>query len=133
MPYVPSPFPFTSECPTDQRQQIHKRVYQLTGHRIPDAKLAPLRTAQHLVAHISRPSRSNKVLDEIRSPSGRGGELLNLPNVKVYSRRVTPIDKEVWVGRWKVIEAELKKRGLPVTGLGTYGKAREKDWLMGKP
>ena len=89
-------------------------------------------TAQHLAAHVSRPAKSRKVLDEIRSQR-RGGELLNLPNVKVYGRRVTPIDKEVWVGRWKVIEAELRKRGLPVTGLGGHGKAREKDWLMGKP
>lgn len=69
----------------------------------------------------------------MQAPRGRGHELLGLPNVKVYSRRVTPIDKEVWVGRWKVIEAELIKRGLPVTGTGGVGKAKEKDWLMGKP
>jgi hypothetical protein len=43
-------------------------------------------------------------------------ELTSLPNVKVYDRRVTPIDKEKAVGRWKVIEKELNERGLPVTG-----------------
>lgn len=95
--------------------------------------MAPLRTAQHLLAKLTGPAKPRKVLEEIQSPRGRGGELLNLPNVKVYGRRVTPIDKEVWVGRWKVIEEELRKRGLPVTGTGPYGKAREKDWLMGKP
>ncbi|SPO07506.1 uncharacterized protein DNG_10200 [Cephalotrichum gorgonifer] len=113
---------------------IHKRVYQLTGHYLADAKLAPLRTAQHLLTVLSRPAtKPKKVLEEIQSPRGRGSELLDLPNVKVYNRRVTPIDKEVWVGRWKVIEDELVKRGLPVTGTGGVGKAREKDWLMGKP
>jgi hypothetical protein len=42
--------------------------------------------------------------------------LLELPNVKIYDRRITPIDKEISVGRWKLIEEELKSRGLPVTG-----------------
>lgn len=32
------------------------------------------------------------------------------------SRRFTPIDKEKETGRWKVIEEELTRRGLPVTG-----------------
>jgi hypothetical protein len=59
-------------------------------------------------------------------------ELLELPNVTVHSRRVTPIDKEIWVGRWKVIEEELKMRDLPVTGAGKHDKAREKAWLMGR-
>ena len=115
------------------RAQVHKRVYQLTGHRLPDSKLAPLRTAQHLLSVLARPPKPLKVLEEIRSPRGRGTDLLNLPNVKVYGRRVTPIDKEVWVGRWKVIEDELVKRGLPVTGTGGVGKAKEKEWLMGRP
>lgn len=34
----------------------------------------------------------------------------------VLSRRETPVDKEKEVGRWKVIERELKARGLPVLG-----------------
>ena len=69
------------------------------------------------------------LVDEIES----SGKLENLPNVKVYGRRVTPIDKEMFVGRWKVIESELKKRGLPVTGHSQYGRTREKAWIMGKP
>ena len=39
-----------------------------------------------------------------------------MPNVQIFDRRYTPIDKEKEVGRWKVIESELQKRGLPVTG-----------------
>lgn len=43
-------------------------------------------------------------------------EIQELGNVKVHARRVTPIDKEKAVGRWKVIEQQLIDRGLPVTG-----------------
>jgi hypothetical protein len=43
-------------------------------------------------------------------------ELASLPNVKITGRRETPVDKEKAVGRWKVIEAELRSRGLPVLG-----------------
>jgi hypothetical protein len=43
-------------------------------------------------------------------------ELVSLPNVKIMGRRETPVDKEKAVGRWKVIEAELRSRGLPVLG-----------------
>lgn len=45
-----------------------------------------------------------------------GEEIKELANVQVHSRRVTPIDKEKAVGRWKIIEQELIDRGLPVTG-----------------
>ena len=43
-------------------------------------------------------------------------ELVTLPNVEIMDRRHTPIDKEKEVGRWKIIEQELKRKGLPVTG-----------------
>ena len=42
--------------------------------------------------------------------------LSSLPNVKIMDRRMTPIDKEKEIGRWKIIEEELTQRGLPVTG-----------------
>ncbi len=38
------------------------------------------------------------------------------PNVMILSRRETPVDKEKEVGRWKLIERELRARGLPVLG-----------------
>jgi hypothetical protein len=38
------------------------------------------------------------------------------PNVMILTRRETPVDKEMEVGRWKVIERELRERGLPVLG-----------------
>lgn len=60
------------------------------------------------------------------------GELVRLPNVNVYTRRVTPIDKEKMVGRWKVIVNELDKRELPIVGTGGYSKEAERKWAMGK-
>lgn len=41
-------------------------------------------------------------------------DLVNLPNVHIMSRRETPVDKDKGVGRWKIIESELKSKGLPV-------------------
>lgn len=38
--------------------------------------------------------------------------LLNLPNVKVSERRISKEDQEKQIGRWKVIEEELKVRRL---------------------
>jgi hypothetical protein len=43
-------------------------------------------------------------------------DLTSLPNVKIIGRRETPVDREKAVGRWKIIEAELRSRGLPVLG-----------------
>ena len=44
--------------------------------------------------------------------------MLSIPNVKFVPKRVTVVDKEKEVGRWKVIEFALKERGLPVTKRG---------------
>jgi hypothetical protein len=50
----------------------------------------------------------------------------------VFPRRVTPIDKEQMVGRWKIIVQELEKRELPLTGTGDYGASVEKKWVEGR-
>lgn len=50
--------------------------------------------------------------------------IVGLPNVTVHASRVTPIDKEKAVGRWKVIEQALIDQGLPVTGYRVRGVAR---------
>ena len=55
-----------------------------------------------------------------------------LANVKVHDRRISPIDREVSVGRWKVIEEALTKRGLPVTGTAGMSKNKERAWISGK-
>lgn len=63
----------------------------------------------------------------------RTEELQQLANVKLHDRRVSSIDKEVAVGRWKLIEEELVKRDLPVTGLAdTASRNRERERLLGR-
>jgi len=37
-----------------------------------------------------------------------------LPNVTIHSSKLTLVDKETQVGRWKLIEQELADRGLPL-------------------
>jgi hypothetical protein len=108
--------------------QVNKRVQQLTGHIIPDHKLLTVRNVAGYLAVLVKPPPPKKLSEVIE----RKGELLSLPNVKVYPRRVTPIDKEKMVGRWKVIVRELEKRELPVVGMADYGKTPERKWATGK-
>jgi hypothetical protein len=67
---------------------------------------------QALLTHLVTPPKPRKIVDALKQKE----DLLALPNVSVFERRVTPIDKEKSVGRWKIIEQELKRRDLPVTG-----------------
>ncbi|KAL8831710.1 MAG: hypothetical protein Q9191_000720 [Dirinaria sp. TL-2023a] len=93
---------------------ILKRVMQLTGHRIPDPAIQDINSAKALVGQLVRKPKPKKLAERLTA----NGELSNLPNVKLRERRWTPIDKEKEVGRWKVIEEELRKRDLPITGHG---------------
>ncbi|KDN66256.1 hypothetical protein CSUB01_06771 [Colletotrichum sublineola] len=108
--------------------QVHKRVFQLTGHHVHDAKLAQVKTVADLISVIVKPPKPTKLADAVRER----GELLELPNVRVHDRRVTPIDKETAVGRWKVITEELEKRGLPVTGHEHLPKPVQRKWIQGR-
>ncbi|CAK7200352.1 hypothetical protein SEUCBS139899_003046 [Sporothrix eucalyptigena] len=103
---------------------INKRILQLTGHMLADAHVATADSVGALLAVLVRPPKAKKLAEELAAD----GALAGLPNVSVYGRRVTPIDKHKAVGRWKVIVQELEKRGLPVTGTGGYDKAIERKW-----
>ncbi|KAK0616763.1 hypothetical protein B0T14DRAFT_546876 [Immersiella caudata] len=104
-----------------------KRVQKLTGQIVPDGKLVGVTTIGALIARVIKPPKAKKLIEEIKTK----GDLLELPNVHVYPRRLTPVDKENMVGRWKLIETELQKRGLPVLGTGGHRKAVEKSWIRG--
>ncbi|KAL2255255.1 hypothetical protein VTK26DRAFT_3749 [Humicola hyalothermophila] len=107
---------------------IAKRIQQLTGRRIPDGKLCAIRSVDSLLKELVEPPKPKKLAELIEAK----GVFKDLPNVRVFPRRVTPIDKEKMVGRWKIIVDELKKRELPVTGTGDYGEAVEKKWIEGR-
>lgn len=87
---------------------------QLSGRRISDPDIANIKDAKALLAHLVKKPKPKKLVQTLRA-----NKAVSLPNVELRDRRYTPIDKEKEIGRWKVIEKELKARGLPVTGKGT--------------
>ncbi|KAH6605960.1 ribosomal l50 [Trichoderma cornu-damae] len=110
------------------RFALRKRLYQLTGVLLPDAKLAAANTTKHILTLAARDPKPLKLAQLLE----KRGAFSELANVTVHGRKIGPIDKEVAVGRWKVIEEELKKRDLPATGYGNAGRNKERDWLTGK-
>lgn len=109
--------------------QVAKRFYQLTGNAIPDAKLLQITNVRSLIETVTKPPPPTKVYEAVT----QSGELDSLPNVTVHARRRTPVDKAVDLGRWKVVEQELEKRGLPVLGKDhdVADKYRKKEWFRG--
>ena len=85
---------------------------QLTGARIADPVIGRIKLVADLVDHLSEKPKPKRLAEQLLAQSA----LANMPNVQILDRRHTPIDKEKEVGRWKIIERELVKRGLPVTG-----------------
>lgn len=87
-----------------------------------------VRNVAEYLSILVKPPPAKKLAEVIE----RKAELVGLPNVTVYNRRVTPIDKEKMVGRWKLIVNELEKRELPIVGSGGYEATPEKRWAQGK-
>ncbi|RDA95419.1 hypothetical protein CP533_5386 [Ophiocordyceps camponoti-saundersi (nom. inval.)] len=106
---------------------LQKRLYQLTGILIPDAKLDGITTMNGLLRAATKPEKPMRLATELRER----GDLSELPNVTIHSRRVGLITKETSIGRWKVIEKELEKRGLPARGPIPESGLVEKQWLSG--
>ncbi|KAL9094567.1 MAG: hypothetical protein Q9165_003126 [Trypethelium subeluteriae] len=93
---------------------VVKRVMQLIGKPISDPVIQRSRTAGELSNNLLIKPKPKKLYEALQDNES----LSNLTNVKVHDRRITPIDKETDIGRWKVIEHELLYRDLPVTGHG---------------
>ena len=93
-------------------RQIMRRIVELTGVHIPDPLIHRSQSIAFLISELTRPKAPTTLFQSLASDE----RLSSLKNVNFASRRVTPVDKEVRVGRWKIIEAELRKRHLPVTG-----------------
>lgn len=85
---------------------------QLTGIRIPDPEIDSIGTAKALLGHLVKKPKPKKLADNLVS----NHRLSDLPNVQIMDHRYTPIDREKEIGRWKLIEKELIRRDLPVTG-----------------
>ena len=85
---------------------------QLTGIRIPDPAIKSANTTQALLGHLITPPKSHKLSETL----AQNEDLLRLSNIRVYEKRITSVDKEKSIGRWKLIEKELQERELPVFG-----------------
>lgn len=81
---------------------------QLTGTRIPDNAINSSNTIEKLLQHLITPPKP----PTLKQALDKNEELLALPNVKVFGKRITSFQKEQNIGRLKVIRQEFKARGL---------------------
>ncbi|RYP78698.1 hypothetical protein DL771_000365 [Monosporascus sp. 5C6A] len=107
---------------------VTKRIFQLTGQLVPDHKLPEVTNVHTLLRVLQKPPKPQTLTEEILK---RRQELVELPNVTFSAKRVTRGDKEKAVGRFKLIEEELRKRDLPLEGHGFARKNKEREWLKG--
>lgn len=107
--------------------QIRKRLFQFTGNYIPDARLGAATTVSHLLVFGTKQPKPTKLAEELDQKA----LFEDLANVRRQDTKIRPIQKETEVGRWKVIEEELEKRGLPATGTGALVGNKESKRLRG--
>lgn len=105
-----------------------KRLFQLTGHRVPDHNLPNVKDVQSLLRMVQKPPKPKTLNEEIK----RRQELPSMPNVQISAKRVTRGQKDQALGRFKLIARELEKRGLPLRGHGGAQKGREVDIINHK-
>ncbi|KAK8878895.1 ribosomal subunit 39S-domain-containing protein [Apiospora arundinis] len=104
---------------------VIKRVMQLTGHAVPDHKLADIATARGLLATLQKPPKPKTLSQEIET---KKQDLVGLPNVAFSPKRVTRGHKDQALGRFKLIEAEFKKRDLQDGPLAVPKSREMKHW-----
>ncbi|KAL7622598.1 hypothetical protein AAE478_008108 [Parahypoxylon ruwenzoriense] len=107
---------------------VTKRVFQLTGQLVPDHQLSSINDVWSLLRVVQKPPKPKTLTQEIQE---RHENLVQLPNVTVSTKRVTRGDKDKAIGRFKLIEEELRKRDLPLGSLGSIRKNRELSRLKG--
>ncbi|OJJ66688.1 hypothetical protein ASPBRDRAFT_137342 [Aspergillus brasiliensis CBS 101740] len=87
-----------------------KRFSQLSGHFFPDNIVHQISSVKQAVDYVQgQLNPKPKKLAEILEKNDR---LQSLPNIKVFSKRQTRLHRDDEMGRRKIIEAELRSRGL---------------------
>ena len=107
---------------TNIPHQVTKRVFQLTGQLVPDHQLQSITTVQSLLHTLKKPPKPATLTQELQE---RHPDLRDLPNVTVAPKRVTRGDKEIALGRFKLMQEEFKKRQIPAYGHGYARKGKE--------
>ncbi|KAJ1337754.1 Ribosomal subunit 39S [Microdochium nivale] len=101
---------------------VSKRLFQLTGQRISDFQLGSITDVRSMLTAVQKAPKARTLAEEIKT---RRPELFSVPNVTFAAKRVTRGDKDKSVGRFKVIEEELRKRDLPLKGHDFAEKNKE--------
>ena len=96
----------------DLKFAVLKRTSQLLGLRIPDPQVGPIQDTSSLLAVLTKKPKPKKLAKELKSDK----RLEGLRNLQMYPKRWTADHKDQEVGRAKVIEMELRKRGIPPDG-----------------
>lgn len=65
-----------------------------------------------MFVHLWKPEKPKKTAQALLANQN----LVNLPNVKIRGHRETFVHREKEVGRWKVIEEELRERDIQPLG-----------------
>lgn len=107
---------------------VTKRIFQLTGQLVHDHQLPSISDVRSLLHVVQTPPKPRTLTQEIQE---RRQDLVQLPNVSIATKRITRGDREKALGRFKIIEEELKKRDLPLEGHGFVRKNRELSRLKG--
>ncbi|KAG4217143.1 hypothetical protein PC116_g34376, partial [Phytophthora cactorum] len=102
--------------------QVTKRVFQLTGQLVHDHQLSSITDIRSQLHAVQKPPKPKTLTEEIQE---RRQDLVQIPNVSFATKRITRGDREKAVGRFKLIEEELKKRDLPLEGHGFVRKNTE--------
>ncbi|KAL3445718.1 ribosomal subunit 39S-domain-containing protein [Aspergillus insuetus] len=87
-----------------------KRFSQLTGHLFPDPVIHQISSVQHVMKHVlaEQNPKPKKLADFLVADAS----LQSLPNVKIFTKKQKPSHKDEELGRKKLIDAELRERGL---------------------
>ena len=96
------------------------RFQQSSGIRLSDPLINTIAnpesgsTLMDLITHVRAEPKSRPQTTHAKMMANEA--LRSQGNVVLLPKRETPVHKEKAVGRWKVIEEELRDRGLPVLG-----------------
>lgn len=65
-----------------------------------------------MLAKLLKPPKKEKLIETLEANT----QFNTLHNVSLSGTRITKLEKEIKIGRQKLIEEELEKRGLPALG-----------------
>ncbi|RDW60389.1 uncharacterized protein DSM5745_10847 [Aspergillus mulundensis] len=87
-----------------------KRFSQLSGHYFPDPTIESITSVKQVLGHILKETapKPKKLAEYLLA----NDTLQTLPNVKIFAKRQKPWHKDEELGRKKLIDRELRRRGL---------------------